>query len=128
MHDNQFSQGIRRRTPQCVVASVFKNQRNGFRQIFSTFFNRAPLSISAGNFRRIGNEPIGILFNDGSKFVPHSPPPLLKSTIHAPSRIGFNSSFVGFGKMTFIAMCTVRGKFCHVALRVNVLTTRLGRM
>ncbi|OGA54412.1 MAG: hypothetical protein A3G24_04790 [Betaproteobacteria bacterium RIFCSPLOWO2_12_FULL_62_13] len=69
-HDG-IALGIRRRAALPVFAPVFQDQRDRISQALARFFLRAALTIRAGNFRAIGDEPLSVALDDGGELVSH---------------------------------------------------------
>lgn len=70
--DNEFLTSVRRQRAECLLSTMFQNQRDGLTKIREALFTRFALTISTGNFRAVRDVPGTVLLYDRREFVTHA--------------------------------------------------------
>src|SRR5436190_1182880 len=71
MKNYHVADGRFRCPAQGIFTAIFKNQRDGLRQVRSGIFHCLALSVGSRNFRTVCNVPIAVSFDDRRKLVVH---------------------------------------------------------
>jgi hypothetical protein len=64
LHRHGLAQGVRRDSPECVLAAVVENQLDRLYQALPSLFLRSALAVRTWNFGAVGDEPLPVALDD----------------------------------------------------------------
>jgi hypothetical protein len=70
--DNEFLPSVRGQRAECLLSTMFQNQRDGLAKVREALFMRFALTISTRNFRAVRDVPGTVLLNDRREFITHT--------------------------------------------------------